>query len=312
MMKVYNSIPNITAGAVTIGSFDGVHLGHKHLINELKDLASKRNLEEFVLTFEPHPRLVIQHNSDFRLLTTIEEKIKKFEQLEVQNLIIIPFSENLSQLSAEDFILDYILTPLNPKLIVLGYDHKFGKDRKGSQETFETIQNKGGFDFEIYKIEEFKNINFQISSTNTRNYIKEGKICDANEILGEPYSIQGSIIEGKKIGRTIGFPTANIEPLHLMKLIPKKGVYATIITMGSEKYFSATNIGINPTISENHHLSIETYIFDFDQEIYGREITLQFHSFIRDEIKYLNLEELKSAIANDVMLIRRYFEKQNS
>ena len=304
-MRIYRELPKVENSVITIGSFDGLHIGHQYLIAKLKQYANELKQEEYVITFEPHPRLIVQPQSNFKLLTTLEEKKAKLEKLNVQNLIIISFSKELSQLSAEDFIIKYIIEPLHPKLVVLGYDHKFGKDRKGSQETFEIIRKNRQLDFDIIKVEEFKNQTEHISSTTIRNYLLDRKIKQANAILGNSYSITGKVIRGRQLGRTIGYPTANIEVDEVNKLIPPKGIYSTKIEINHQIYKAATSIGLNPTISDDNFMSIEAYILDFDRDIYGETVTLYFEDYIRDEKKFNGLEELQQAIKEDVMFVNR-------
>jgi len=304
-LRIYRELPKVENSVITIGSFDGLHIGHQYLIAKLKQYANELKQEEYVITFEPHPRLIVQPQSNFKLLTTLEEKKAKLEKLNVQNLIIISFSKELSQLSAEDFIIKYIIEPLHPKLVVLGYDHKFGKDRKGSQETFEIIRKNRQLDFDIIKVEEFKNQTEHISSTTIRNYLLDRKIKQANAILGNSYSITGKVIRGRQLGRTIGYPTANIEVDEVNKLIPPKGIYSTKIEINHQIYKAATSIGLNPTISDDNFMSIEAYILDFDRDIYGETVTLYFEDYIRDEKKFNGLEELQQAIKEDVMFVNR-------
>ena len=305
-MNIHRNHPHLIESIITIGSFDGLHLGHQYLIWEVKKLAEKSKLPFYLISFEPHPRLVLQNNSDFKLLQTWEEKISQLEKLGIENLIALPFTKELSLKSAEEFILEYILKPLKPKIIVLGYDHKFGRDRQGSKDTFLALKDKLNLDFEVIQLQEYMNQRSQVSSSIIRQHIQKGQIENANELLGYNYSITGKVVEGKKLGRTLGFPTANILPNESHKLIPAIGVYHTSIEIEGVSYKSATSIGLNPTVENIDIPKIETYILDFNEEIYGREVTLKFHHYIRGEEKYNTIEELKSAIEKDVMKIK-YF-----
>ena len=305
-MNIHRNHPHLIESIITIGSFDGLHLGHQYLIWEVKKLAEKSKLPFYLISFEPHPRLVLQNNGDFKLLQTWEEKISQLEKLGIENLIALPFTRELSLKSAEEFILEYILKPLKPKIIVLGYDHKFGRDRQGSKDTFLALKEKLNLDFEVIQLQEYMNQRSQISSSIIRQHIQKGQIENANELLGYNYSITGKVVEGKKLGRTLGFPTANILPNENHKLIPAIGVYHTSIEIEGVSYKSATSIGLNPTVENIDIPKIETYILDFNEEIYGREVTLKFHHYIRGEEKYNTIEELKSAIEKDVMKIK-YF-----
>ena len=305
-MNIHRNHPHLIESIITIGSFDGLHLGHQYLIWEVKKLAEKSKLPFYLISFEPHPRLVLQNNSDFKLLQTWEEKISQLEKLGIENLIALPFTKELSLKSAEEFILEYILKPLKPKIIVLGYDHKFGRDRQGSKDTFLALKDKLNLDFEVIQLQEYMNQRSQVSSSIIRQHIQKGQIENANELLGYNYSITGKVVEGKKLGRTLGFPTANILSNESHKLIPAIGVYHTSIEIEGVSYKSATSIGLNPTVENIDIPKIETYILDFNEEIYGREVTLKFHHYIRGEEKYNTLEELKSAIEKDVMKIQDF------
>ena len=305
-MNIHRNHPHLIESIITIGSFDGLHLGHQYLIWEVKKLAEKSKLPFYLISFEPHPRLVLQNNGDFKLLQTWEEKISQLEKLGIENLIALPFTRELSLKSAEEFILEYILKPLKPKIIVLGYDHKFGRDRQGSKDTFLALKEKLNLDFEVIQLQEYMNQRSQISSSIIRQHIQKGQIENANELLGYNYSITGKVVEGKKLGRTLGFPTANILPNENHKLIPAIGVYHTSIEIEGVSYKSATSIGLNPTVENIDIPKIETYILDFNEEIYGREVTLKFHHYIRGEEKYNTIEELKSAIEKDVMKIQDF------
>ena len=305
-MNIHRNLPHLVESIITIGSFDGLHLGHQYLIWEVKKLAEKSKLPFYLISFEPHPRLVLQNNGDFKLLQTWEEKISQLEKLGIENLIALPFTRELSLKSAEEFILEYILKPLKPKIIVLGYDHKFGRDRQGSKDTFLALKEKLNLDFEVIQLQEYMNQRSQISSSIIRQHIQKGQIENANELLGYNYSITGKVVEGKKLGRTLGFPTANILPNENHKLIPAIGVYHTSIEIEGVSYKSATSIGLNPTVENIDVPKIETYIFDFNEDIYGKEVTLKFHHYIRGEEKYDSIEELKSAIEKDVMKIQDF------
>jgi riboflavin kinase/FMN adenylyltransferase len=300
-MKIYDNIPDLHQSVFTIGSFDGLHIGHRHLIHQTLDIGKSLGVETLVLTFEPHPRLVLQSNKDFQIINTTNEKLKLLEDIGVENVVLIPFDANLSNLSADEFVLE-LLKKLKPKVVVLGYDHKFGKDRKGSIETFENHQSSS-FDFKITQVDELELGNKKISSTEIRQNLRAGNIREANELLGYHYHISGTVIRGKQLGRTIGFPTANIQIDHPRKIYIPNGVYKTEIIVKEKKYLAATSIGTNPTISHESQIHIETYIIDFDLDIYGENVQLFFLEKVRDEKKFESLEALKLQISKDVMLI---------
>lgn len=293
----------ISNTAITVGSFDGLHLGHRFIISELIKIAKEKNLKTCVVTFEPHPRLVLPNNEDFRLLTTLEEKISLFSHLGIDYVQIIPFTKALSTLSAEEFILEYISKRLDPKAVVLGYDHKFGKDRKGSKESFEAFKISHSMDFSIIELYEKENPYGKLSSTSIRQALRQNDINTANQLLGYPYIIQGTVVIGKQLGRTIGYPTANIQVGHPKKLIPSIGVYSGKIIISGVTYKAAINIGYNPTTDLDRIIKIEAFIIDFSEDIYGEIIQLHIEQWIRPEEKFDTLESLKSAIESDVQYV---------
>lgn len=304
-MNVYRSIPDVAQSVITIGSFDGVHLGHQALIAKTQHLAQQLDTEEYILTFEPHPRLVIQPHVDFKILQTTPEKLEHFERLGVKNVVLIPFDIALSELTAEEF-LHQIISQLHPKAVVIGYDHKFGKNRKGSMETFVQLNQSHNLSIDIQSLEEISLDDSKISSTAIRQHILHRNITQANQILGYPYTIHGKVIEGKKLGRTIGFPTANIQVDNLHKLMPPLGIYHTEISVQNQIYLAATSISTNPTISDSKEIHIESHILDFDRDIYNEGVKLSFIQYLRDEMKFDSLDELKLAIGEDIEHIHSY------
>ena len=300
-MQIYDRIPEIEQSVFTIGSFDGLHIGHRHLIRQTLNIGKTKGIQTFVLTFEPHPRLVLQSNKDFQIINTTQEKLKLLEDIGVEHVVLIPFDASLSMLSADEFVLE-LLNKLKPKVVVLGYDHKFGKDRKGSIETFENYQSSS-FDFQITQVDELELGNKKVSSTEIRHHLLAGKIKEANELLGYFYHISGVVIHGKHLGRTIGYPTANVQIDHPRKIRLSNGVYKTEIIVKGKTYRAATSIGTNPTISHQSQTHIESYIIDFDMDIYSENVQLFFLEKVRDEKKFDNLDALKLQISEDVKLI---------
>lgn len=303
-MKVYHSLPDLTSSVLTIGSFDGVHLGHKYLIQETIGISQKHHTESVIVTFEPHPRLILPRHENFELLNTLDEKLELFSNCGIDAVVVIPFDQPFADQTAHAFVRNMLINHLRPIAVVLGYDHKFGKDRQGSLETFEQIKNEISESFEIYQVDEFTKSALRFNSTLIRQHIKLGNIDAANELLGHSYIIHGTVIEGKKIGRTIGYPTANIAIDHPKKLIPTDGVYDTEIIIDGQTYKAATSIGHNETISDHAAKTIESYILDFDSDVYGCDVELRFLAKIRDQKKYGSLEELKAQIAADVHLVK--------
>lgn len=298
-MKTFHSIIDFKSTKQTIatlGTFDGVHLGHRSILNKI--IASKNNeeLESLVLTFFPHPRMILQQNSDIKLLNTIEEKASLLENLGIDNLVIQKFDNDFSQLSAEDFVKKVLVDAFNIKKIIIGYDHRFGKNR--SADIHDLIQFGEKYDFEVEQISAEEINDVSISSTKIRNALKEGNIILANEFLGYEYNLTGKVVKGKKLGRTIGYPTANVQMTEAYKLIPGEAVYAAFAIIDGQKHFGMLSIGTNPTLGENP-VTIEINIFDFSEDIYDKEITIGFIDKIRDQEKFNSLEELKQVLAQD-------------
>lgn len=282
---------------ITIGSFDGLHLGHKQLLQFLQQKSKELNAKSLVISFLPHPRIFFNSQKDFFLLNDASEKTALLASMEMDYLMQLPFDKEFASQSAEEFV-KKIIEKLKPKAVVLGYDHKFGKNRTGSKETFEAM-HKVYNNFEIFNFEEQKFSFDKIDSTTIRNCIKKGEIASANQLLGYEYQLIGEIVEGKKLGRTIQFPTANLEVFEKMKLIPMNGVYQTSIFVKRIWYRAITNIGNRPTVS-GQELTVETHILDFDESIYGEKVVLKFENFIRPEQKFESLEALKAQIQKDI------------
>jgi riboflavin kinase/FMN adenylyltransferase len=286
---------------ITIGSFDGLHLGHRQLLQFLHQKSKELNAKSLVISFLPHPRIFFNSQKDFFLLNDTNEKKELIASLGIDYLMQLPFDKEFASQSAEVFV-KKIIEILKPKAVILGYDHKFGKDRTGSKETFEAM-HKAYNNFEIFNFEEQKFSFDKIDSTTIRNCIKKGEITNANQLLGYEYQLIGEIVAGKKLGRTIQFPTANLEVNENMKLIPMHGVYQTSILVKGIWYRSITNIGNRPTIS-GQGLTIETHILDFNESIYGEKVVLKFQNFIRPEQKFESLDALKAQIQKDINQIK--------
>ena len=299
-MKVYTDIDQfkkVNNPIVTIGTFDGVHIGHQKIIQRIKEIAKKENGETVLLTFFPHPRMVLQPgNDDLKLLTTQEEKIELLEKEGVDHLIIYPFTAAFSKLSSVEFIKSILVSKIGTKKLVIGYDHHFGRNREGSFKHLKEFGPVYGFEVEEIPAQDIDNIN--VSATKIRNAILEGDIETANLYLGHLYSLRGEVVAGDKIGRTIGFPTANIKVKERYKLIPAHGVYAVDVHYNKKVFKGMLNIGIRPTVHNNQQ-TIEVNIFNFDENIYGQEIIIFLKKRIRNEEKFDNLEALKKQLAKD-------------
>lgn len=312
-MKVYHDIKDfriIPNAIVTIGTFDGVHLGHQAVFKQMVDKARQIGGETVVITFFPHPRIVISPNDNrLRLITSQEDKIEHLRRSNIDNLIIINFTKEFSHTSSEDFIKDYVVRYIQPAILVIGYDHHFGSNRSGD---FDTLSKLGmEFHFAVEKINEQDIEDITISSTKIRSALQQGDIKLANKLLGYSYSTSGIVTHGDSIGRILGFPTANISIKPEYQLIEKTGVYATIAKVDGKDYPSMTYIGRRPTISNGLPTSTETYIMDFDGDLYGKEIRVTFVDRVRDEMTFDNLERLKSQIQEDKANIIRILSNIN-
>lgn len=286
---------------VTIGTFDGVHLGHQKIINRLLELKKQNGGEIVLFTFEPHPRKVLfPEQRDLKLITTSEEKCDLLEKFNVDNVLVYPFSTSFSQMPARDYIFEILVKGLKTGTLVIGYDHRFGSNREGNLAMLKELEKLGIFEVEEISAQEIDQLN--VSSTRIRKAIDEGDIETANKFLGYNFFVSGIVVKGKQLGRTIGYPTANIFVADSNKLIPKIGVYSVYAIYKGKKYKGMLNVGINPTTDTDNKIKVEVNIFDFDKEIYGENLKVEFVRRIRDEKKFANLDELKDAIANDKLI----------
>ncbi len=301
-MNIFRNIiatRHIPHAVVTIGTFDGVHLGHQAIFRKMKELAQDIGGQTVVVTFQPHPRQVLNiDSSNLRFLCTPEEKLERFEAFGIDNVVIIPFTKEFSRTPSEVFIKDYIIDNIKPEYIVVGYDHHFGKNRMGDFDLLNDLKRKYGFKVERIAAQDVENI--AISSTKIRNALAVGNVKSANRLLGYAYSISAEVVRGNEIGRTIGFPTANLElPKEYMLL--NGGVYACLVDYEGQRYKAMANIGHRPTIgdrSEDQPI-IEVNLFGFDGDLYGKEIRVSFIDRIRDEEKFNGLDELKNQLEQD-------------
>lgn len=294
---------------VTIGTFDGVHLGHLKVIEQLKQIAHRIHGESVLFTFYPHPRLVLSdENSDLRLLTTIDEKIDRLSQAGIDHLLVYPFTKTFASLTYQQFVLDVLLAKMKLHTLVVGHDHRLGKNREGSYENLVALSKKNGFGVE--KIDAFLYDEIDISSSKIRHALQDGDVSKASQFLGYPFSIKGKVAQGNKIGREIEFPTANIEANDPNKLIPARGVYAITIEVDGFLHKAMLNIGYRPTVNTNaDKRTIEAHIFDYNRDIYQKEVTLFFHQRVRDEKKFVSLDELKAQLLVDKITVLQMLEK---
>jgi riboflavin kinase/FMN adenylyltransferase len=283
---------------VTIGTFDGVHLGHQKILKKLVELKNKNGGETLLFTFDPHPRKVLfPEQRDLKLITTTQEKCELLKQFGIDNVLVFPFTIEFSKMSAEDYISNIISETLKTKTLVIGYDHRFGSNREGNIETLKQVSGNYNFDLIEIPAQEINQLN--ISSTRIRKAIEEGEIEVANSFLGYSFFMSGKVIKGKQLGRTIGYPTANIELLDLDKIKPKTGVYAVNIIIDQINFKGMLNVGYNPTTDSDRIQKIEVNIFDFNKDIYGKIIKIEFIKHLRNEVKFANLDELKEQLAKD-------------
>ena len=311
-MKIHTDLNNFNVHkpVVTIGTFDGIHKGHYEIISRLIKLTKKVHGESVVFTLWPHPRIVIEpNNTNLRLLNTLDEKIELLEKIGVEHLIVFPFTKEFSQLSSYDFIKDILVNQVGIKFLVFGYDHQFGRNREGKFKNLMEYANL--FGFEIEKIDALNVDKINVSSTKIRNALAAGNIDIANKYLGYDYFLKGIVGDGSKIGRSLGFPTANLIVQERYKLIPADGVYAVEVRINNNYYKGLPrkeerlyrgilNIGIRPTIKDHSEdKSIEVHILDFNKNIYNKEITIIFKKKIRDEQKFDNIELLKKQLLSD-------------
>jgi len=299
-LKVYHSISdfqNVSRPILTTGTFDGVHFGHKIIIDRLKEIANNQNGETVLLTFSPHPRMVLfpdDHN--LQLINTLDEKIKLLEQAGIDHLIIHPFTKAFSRTTSMQFVRDIIVNELNTHKLVIGYNHHFGRNREGSFEHLKEYAPLYGFEVEEISAQLIDDVS--ISSTKIRQALLSGDVSKAADYLGYNYTLQGQVIEGQQIGRTLGFPTANLKVLDGSKLIPKDGVYAVHVEVKRQTFKGMMNIGNNPSLISKKH-SLEVHIFDFDSDIYDEQIEVRFIKHIREEISFDNLDALKIQLEQD-------------
>lgn len=301
MSKVYynlNDFKSDKGTIITIGTFDGVHLGHQKLLNQLNELQKNTDLETLVFTFNPHPRKILFPTQGApHLITSTAEKIELLKKAGVDHILLYPFSKEFSEIDPEHYIRSILKEKLNVKKIIIGYDHKFGFERKGDINTLKQFSSELGFEVHEISAEDINKIN--VSSTFIRKALDTGQVELAASFLGHSYFITGKVIEGKKLGRQFGYPTANVHIEERDKLIPLIGVYAVYVEYNQQLYKGMLNIGINPTTDKDNKIKIEVNIFDFNEDIYNREIRIKFVKRLRDEFKFANLDELVAQLHQD-------------
>ncbi|MDE3183599.1 MAG: bifunctional riboflavin kinase/FAD synthetase [Bacteroidota bacterium] len=319
-----NNLPYFKNAAITIGTFDGVHSGHLQIIQQVKREALLNKGESVIITFDPHPRMVLnrkENQAPIRLLTTLLEKTELLAKQGIDHLVVVPFTLEFSNQSAREYISDFLVEKFHPKTIIIGYDHRFGNNREGDYHLLEKYQQE--YHYEVKEIPEQVLNNITISSTKIRSALKEGDITTAKECLGYDYFFEGKVVDGNKLGRTIGYPTANLEIKNTNKLIPENGIYAVNLAIGKASvnedslfipesfHQGMMSIGIRPTIADNRR-TIEVNIFDFNKDIYGRIVRVYVKYFLRNEEKFDSLEELKKQISLDEIKTKKLLSENES
>lgn len=310
-MKIYHGIDDFTRldyAVVTSGTFDGVHVGHQKILNRLREVALKHGGETVVITFWPHPRLVLHpEDRSLQLLNTFEEKAELLKEQGIQHLVRIPFTKEFSQLTSEEFIQKILVQTIGTKKLVIGYDHRFGHNREGSFEQLKLNAPRYGFDVEEIPRQDVDHV--AVSSSKIRKALEEGDLETASHLLGQPYGLTGRVVVGDRIGRQLGYPTANIDIDTHYKLIPADGIYAVTVVHGRARYKGMLYIGNRPTVNGTKR-AIEVNLFDFSGDLYGESLTLRFHTFIRGDEKFPDLDTLKQQLAQDKIDALRLLPEQ--
>ncbi|MDR6845230.1 bifunctional riboflavin kinase/FAD synthetase [Flavobacterium granuli] len=312
-MKIFHSIHDFQVASggnakktiLTLGTFDGVHFGHKKILEKVTQNTENEKYESLVLTFFPHPRMVLQEDSDLKMLNTIDEKIELLDKIGIQNLVIHPFDESFSRLTAEEFVKNILVDQFHIHKIIIGHDHRFGRNRTANIDDLKTFGEQYDFEVEEISAQEIKEVS--VSSTKIRQALIDGNVALANEYLGYNYSLTGIIAKGKQLGRTIGFPTANLKLEENFKLIPKNGVYIVKSIINSKTVLGMMNIGFNPTV-DGKNQTIEINYFDFDEDLYDQKITVSVLERIRSEVKFDSVTLLKEQLEKDKNTALAYFE----
>jgi riboflavin kinase / FMN adenylyltransferase len=298
-LKLFHSINDFRSTKktiLTLGTFDGVHIGHKKILERITQNTENGKYESLVLTFFPHPRMVLQEKSEIKLLNTISEKTKLLEQTGIENLVIHPFNESFSRLTAEEFVHTILVDQFHIHKIIIGHDHRFGRNRTANIDDLIAFGEEYGFEVEQISAQEIQDVS--VSSTKIRKALDEGNVALANDYLGYSYFLTGEVVKGKQLGRTIGFPTANINIEEDYKKIPKNGVYVVKTFINEKEVFGMMNIGFNPTVN-GEKKTIEVNLFDFDADIYGHKIEVSLLEYLREEQKFGSVELLKEQLNQD-------------
>jgi riboflavin kinase/FMN adenylyltransferase len=291
---------------VTIGTFDGVHVGHKKIIRRLAESAQVNGWDSLVLTFFPHPRMVLQKDSDIKLINTIDERAHLLEQQGLHHLVIHPFTKEFSRMTAEEFVEEILVNQLHVKKVIIGYDHRFGRNRKADITDLKQFGEQYGFEVEEISKQELEDV--AISSTKVRKALDAGDIMLANTYLGYPIMLNGVVVKGKSLGRKIGYPTANLRIAEDYKLIPAQGVYIVQSLIDGSITYGMMNIGTNPTVGGEEQ-TVETFFFDFEGDLYGKKLSIEILTRIREEKHFTSVEELIAAMQEDDTFSRSWIKQ---
>ena len=312
-MNIYrglSALPEFRNSVITIGSYDGVHLGHQKILKRIQQLAEEIEGEDVVITFHPHPReIVYPKDGDLQIITSLDEKLEYFKRYGVSNVVVIPFTIEFSQQSAQEYIENFLVSKFHPTFVVIGYDHRFGMHRSGDVHLLKLYGKE--HNFEVVQINEEELRNLSISSTRIRNALLQNNMDLTNELLGHPYMIKGQVITGNRLGHHIGYPTANIQLTEPKKLLPRDGIFAATARIDGIEYEGMLYVGLRPSIESANDHRIEIHLFDFDRQIYEKEITVEIYKFIRSDRQFTTMEELKAAMTADEILVRNFFKEQS-
>lgn len=307
-MGIYTNIdklPQKWSTAITIGTFDGVHAGHKEILTRLKEIAQQNNLRSVVITFNPHPRSIVQvQNEKIKLLSSLEEKVQLLLQTGIDDIVIVPFTQEFANQSPENYVEDFLMKQFSPKYIIIGYDHHFGYQRAGNIQLLKEYEKNG--QFKVIEIEKQLVDEIAVSSTKIRNALAAGEIEKANHLLGRAFELHGIVTKGQQIGRQLGFPTANLYMNDQAKIAPKNGVYAVKVHIEGKMYFGMMNIGTRPTF-ENDGLTYEVHVLKLDEDIYNKKVGVNFVKRIRDERKFATADELILQLKKDEEAVKNLF-----
>lgn len=303
VFKDLSTLPSFRNAAITIGFFDGVHLGHLAIIKQLTLAAKENDAESVLITFHPHPRKLLYPDEPFSLLTPLNEKLQLLIAAGVDHVVVVPFTKEFSEMPAVEYVGEFLIKNFQPKTIVIGYDHRFGHDRRGSIDLLEDMKQQYNYKVEMIPPQLINEA--AISSSKIRKALNDGKPGIANDMLGRHYTLSGTIVEGKQLGRTLGYPTANLMLKDEEQLVPKKGIYAVRVERGGKSYNGVCSIGNNPTVTDSDKLHIETHLFDMSEDMYGEEMTISFFEHLRNEEKFDSLEALRTQMRYDEEAARR-------